>query len=175
MSMRIAATSNPGRRAGSRTTLRWAAAVAVALSCVACASFQDRPPDPAIGKRLAEVQMLAGPSVNSFRYMRMSSFEPIGLQHLLVFTGPRDAFLLDLDAPCRMLDFGPFMGITSHMNRVMSGVDAVRVRDNPIPCRIVQIRPVDTARLRRVDAERKAQGQMEMEVQPSGAEKNQTQ
>lgn len=141
----------------SRAGLRWVAISAVMLASAACSTLRDKPPDPAIAKRLAEVGAIAGPPVTSFRYMRMSSYEPIGLSHLLVFTGPREAWLLDLDGPCRMLDFGPFMGLTSHMNRVSTEIDSVRVRDNPIPCRIVQIRPVDSARLRHSDSERKAQ------------------
>ncbi len=147
---------------GAGLWMRMAAIGTVMVLC-GCSSFQDRPPDPAVVKRLAEVDAIAGSPVNSFRFMRMSSFEPIGLQHLLVFTTPHDAWLLRLDAPCRLLDFGPFMGITSHMHLVMAGVDSVRVRDNPIPCRIEQIRPVDALRLRHVDRERKAQGTMDLD------------
>jgi hypothetical protein len=78
---------------------------------------------------------------------------------MLVFTTPKEAWLLHLDAPCRGLDFDPFLGLTSHMHRVSVLTDSVRVRDNPIPCRIVQIRPVNAQTLRRIDREKKAQGQ----------------
>ncbi len=128
-----------------------------------CSTFQPQPPDPAISKRLSEVQAVAGAPVSSFRYMRMSSFEPIGLRNLLVFTTPREAWLLRLDGQCRNLDFEPFLGLTSHMHRVSSGFDSVRVRDNPIPCRIEEIRPVDTANLKRIDRERAAPDQQPMD------------
>lgn len=157
----------PETFSGLRTASRWTVPIAAALTCVACASFQDRPPDPAIAKRLAEVQAVAGPPVNSFRYMRMSAFEPIGLRNLLVFTSPRSAWLLRLDAPCRGLDFYPFMGLTSHMHLVSTDTDSVRVQNNPIPCRIVQIQPVDAGRLRHVDAERPVPDQAQPDEAPS--------
>lgn len=126
------------------------------LALSACASFQDRPPDPAVTKRLAEVRALAGPPVSSFRFLRMSSFEPIGLADMLVFTSPGSAWLLRLDGRCRGLDFDPFIGLTSHFHLVQSGIDSVRVRDNPIPCRIVEIRPVATEKLRHAESEKPA-------------------
>jgi len=104
----------------------------------------------AVTQRLAEVSALAGPPVSSFRYMDESTFEPIGLSDLLVYTNPREAWLLHLDGECRDLDFGPFLKLTSHMHRVSTLTDSVIVRDNPIPCMIKQIRPVDAGLLRRV-------------------------
>jgi len=124
-----------------------------------CASLQAAPHNPADVQRLAEVRAIAGPPVSSFRFMQMSSFEPIGLADVLVFTTPREAWLLHLDGQCRNLDFDPFVGLTSHMHRVSTLTDSVIVRDNPIPCRIEQIRPVDTSALRRIDREKKAPNQ----------------
>jgi hypothetical protein len=116
------------------------------------------PPSDQDMRRLAEVTAIAGPTVSSFRYVNMSSFEPIGDRDLLIFTSPRSAWLLHLDGSCRDLEFDPFLGLTSSMGRVSSGFDKVIVRDNPIACRIEQIRPVDAAVLRHADSERKAQG-----------------
>lgn len=147
---------------------RFILAALLGVSVAGCASFQDRPPDPAVAQRLAEVRALAGAPVNSFRFLRMSSFEPIGLADMLVFTSPRDAWLLRLDGRCRGLDFDPFIGLTSHFHLVQSGVDSVRVRDNPIPCRIIEIRPVDTAKLRHVDAEKPAPAQPDSPASDAG-------
>jgi len=132
----------------------------------ACSTFQPQPPSPAVAQRLQEVRAIAGPPVDSFRFMNFSSFEPIGLADLLVFTTPREAWLLHLDGPCRGLDFDPFLGLTSHMHRVSAAFDSVRVRDNPIPCRIVEIRPVNAATLRHIDREKKAQSQPVDSEQP---------
>jgi len=165
------ATSNrdivPGIPSAVRLLAYLIAPAIVALACSSCSTFKQQPPDPAVAQRLAEVTAIAGPTVNSFRFWRMSSFEPIGLSHMMVFTTPRDAWLLQLDGPCRGLDFGPFMGVTSHMHMVSAGIDTVRVRDNPIPCRIMEIRPVDTARLRHIDNEKQMQDQPDLD-QPAG-------
>ncbi|HEY2345940.1 MAG TPA: DUF6491 family protein [Xanthomonadaceae bacterium] len=133
------------------------AAIACVLAAGCSATLKDRPPDPAVVQRLAEVRAIAGPPVDSFWYEPVSSFEPIGDANLLIFTSPRHAWLLQLDGSCRELDFDPFIAVTSQMNRVTARFDSVRVRHNPIPCQIMEIRPVDAAVLRRVDREKKAQ------------------
>ena len=149
------------RSTRSRTTEsgKWFAVVSLIAACTSCATLQDRPPKPADVQRLAEVRSIAGPPVDSFWFERMSSFEPIGLSDMLVFTNPRNAWLLHLDGPCRNLDFDPFLLLTSHDRRVSVLLDSVRVRYNPIPCQIREIRPVDAARLRHIDKEKKAQDQ----------------
>lgn len=142
--------------------MRWASGFAIAMGLAAsagCSTFQDKPPDPADVQRLAEVRALAAAPVTSFRFMRMSSFEPIGLSDLLIFTTPSEAWLLHLDGPCRGLDFDPFLGITSHTHRVSTMLDSVHVRDNPIPCRIEEIRPVNAVTLKHVDKEKTAHDQ----------------
>ena len=147
----------------SRTGSLTQVATKLTLAAVACALFagcstlKDQPPDPKVTDRLAEVRAVAGPPVDSFWFEPLSSFEAIGDANLLVFTSPRHAWLLALDGRCRDLDFDPFLGLTSHFNRVTARFDDVRVRHNPIPCRIMEIRPVDAAVLRRVDREKKAQ------------------
>jgi len=135
--------------------------VVLALICALSAGCATTAPsitlNSADAQRLAEVSAVAGKPVSSFRFLSMSSFEPIGDRDLLVFTSPRSAWLLHLDGSCRDLDFDPFLGLTSTFNRVSAGFDSVVARGNPIPCRIQQIRPVDTAVLRRAEKERKAQ------------------
>jgi hypothetical protein len=138
------------------TSLRWMALAAFAVACAGCSTLQDRPPNPADVQRLAEVQAIAGAPVDSFWFQRMSSFEPIGLSDLLVFTSPHQAWLLHLDHECRNLDFDPFLMLTSHSDRVSTLLDSVRVRHNPIPCEIKEIRPVNALTLRHVDREKKA-------------------
>ncbi len=144
--------------------------VELALLCAVaggCATIAPPPLNAADARRLAEVSALAGKPVVSFRFERMSSYEPIGLADLLVFTAPRDAWLLHLDGACRELDYSSFLGLTSYMHRVTSGFDSVRVRYNPIPCRIEQIRPVDTAVLKRADRENKMQDRAMDDASPS--------
>jgi len=154
-------TGNQRRRDGLIRNAAACSATVTMLCALAagCSTLLAAPSNPADVQRLAEVSAVAGPPVASFRFMRMSSFEPIGLADVLIFTTPREAWLLHLDGQCRNLDFDPFVGLTSHMHRVSSGFDSVMVRDNPIPCRIEQIRPVDASVLRRIDREKKAANQ----------------
>jgi hypothetical protein len=118
-------------------------------------------------QRLAEVSAVAGKPGTSFRYSSLVSYEPIGESDVLVFTSPREAWLLHLYGPCRDLEFGSFVGLTSTFGRVAVGYDKVLVRDNTIPCQIQEIRPVDTAVLRRADHERKLQAQPSSGQPPS--------
>jgi hypothetical protein len=170
--MRFAVKMNTGNQPRGRGLLRNAARCSATMTmlCVlatGCSTLQAAPPNPADMQRLAEVRAIAGPPVTSFRFMQMSSFEPIGLADVLVFTTPREAWLLHLDGQCRNLDFDPFVGLTSHMHRVSSGFDSVIVRDNPIPCRIEQIRPIDASVLRRIDREKKARNQPAGDAPPA--------
>ena len=144
--------ASSGREVNSairRSWLRWATPAALILAGGGCASTPATSSESANhatgadAQRLRQVLAVAGKPVSSFRFERMSSFEPIGLSDLLVYTNPREAWLLHLDGTCRDLDFDPFLGLTSHMHRVSTLTDSVRVRDNPIPCRIEEIRPVD--------------------------------
>jgi hypothetical protein len=160
IAMRISANMETGskqlRSSRARSSGLYQATLAMLLMTgVGCATAAAPPVNDVVAQRLAEVSAAAGKPVSSFRYMGQTQFEPIGLSDLLVYTNPREAWLLHLDGPCRNLDFGPFLGLTSHMHRVSSGEDKVLVRDNPIPCRIVQIRPVDTTALKHVEKDSK--------------------
>jgi Family of unknown function (DUF6491) len=134
--------------------LRWVTLAMLCLASAACATTADPPlasgpvgGGDAVSDRLAQVTAAAGQPISSFRYERMSSYEVIGLSDLLVYTRPTEAWLLHLDGECHNIDFGPFLKLTSHMHRVSTLTDSVIVKDNPIPCMIRQIRPVDTAKI----------------------------
>lgn len=133
------------------------------IGCATTAPVNDRDV-----KRLAEVSAIAGKPVPWFRYTGLNSYEPIGEDDVLVFTSPREAWLLHLYGTCRDLDFGPFAGLTSSIGRVSAGYDKVIVRGNPIPCLIQEIRPVDPLVLRRVERERSLQAQPAAGQPPAG-------
>lgn len=143
-------------------------AAMLAMSCVALVGCATTRPNQRDMERLAEVSAIAGQPVSSFHFLSLSSYEPIGESDLLVFTSPRQAWLLHLFGPCRDLDFGPFLGLTSTFNRVSTGFDKVLVRGNPIGCPIQEIRPVDTAVLRRVEHERRVEEQQASGQSPAG-------
>ena len=145
--------------------LRGALLVVLCAASVGCATAPSR--NDRDTQRLSEVSAVAGKPATSFRYSSLVSYEPIGESDVLVFTSPREAWLLHLYGPCRDLEFGSFVGLTSTFGRVSVGYDKVLVRDNPIPCQIQEIRPVDTAVLRRADHERKLQAQPSSGQPPS--------
>lgn len=168
MQFPIRPCSPPSRiRASARSDTRFRG-TALALLCGVTAGCATTPNAPNVRdmQRLADVSAVAGQPVSSFRFFNLSSYEPIGDSDLLVFTNPRDAWLLHLDGHCRDLDFGPFLGLTSTFNRVSARFDKVIVRGNPIGCQIREIRPVDTAVLKRVEKERKLD--MQSSAPPSG-------
>jgi hypothetical protein len=152
-SVRTQARRLSSSRAGSG--LRWATFAALCLAAAGCATTADPPlasgsvggGGDAASDRLSQVTAAAGQPISSFRYERMSSYEVIGLSDLLVYTRPTEAWLLHLDGECHNMDFGAFIKLTSHMHRVSTLTDSVIVKDNPIPCMIRQIRPVDTAKI----------------------------
>jgi len=140
----------------------------LAMLCVALIGCATTPGNDRDTQRLVEVSAIAGKAVPSFSYLSLNSYEPIGESDLLVFTSPREAWLLHLDGTCRDLDFGQSVELTSNFGRVSAGFDKVIVRDSPMPCRIQQIRPVDTSLLKRIERERKLQTKPSSGLSPGG-------
>ncbi|MEO5596263.1 MAG: DUF6491 family protein [Lysobacteraceae bacterium] len=124
------------------------------LSLSGCASMGSSPGIDS--PRLAEVRAVSDPSVSYFRYIGVNSFEPLGDRDVLIYTNPRQAYLLHLAGPCVNLDFGPSISLTSFQGRVTAGIDKVLTRDGLGPCRIHDIRPVDAKRLRDHDGKGEA-------------------
>jgi hypothetical protein len=130
---------------------RWLSALLMTLALGACAS----------GSGLAEVERLAlyrahaGAPVGSFHYFgRLNGWTPLGDSALVVWTRPKQAYLLDLNGRCPDLDFAQAITITNQFGTVYAHFDKVipLARGATIPCHIREIRPLDVAAIR--DAER---------------------
>jgi Family of unknown function (DUF6491) len=111
-------------------------------------------------RALAHYSAYAGPPVQSFNWLgRFDSWEPLGKDHLLVYTRPNEAYLLKVSGPCDVnFATGP-IGITSTNSTVYVGLDSIEVRTGvggTWQCVIDEIHPVDVRRMR---AEARAQGQ----------------
>lgn len=124
------------------------AGLAAALLAGGCASN-------ALGsaEKLAIYQAAAGEPVNSFSYLgRIDGWTPIDDRHIAVWTRPREAWLLGFHGTCLDIEFAPVISIrSSHATRVLAGFDSVIVHSptaTPMPCRIREIRPLDTTRVR---------------------------
>jgi hypothetical protein len=108
--------------------------------------------------RLAAYTAAAGAPVKSFRFFSpLYSWEPLSDTQLVVYTKPREAYLLDLDA-CVNLQVTNGIGLTSNLGQVEVRFDRVITRSPRIPCVISKIRPVDIAHLKAVQqAQRKVE------------------
>ena len=79
----------------------------------------------------------------------------LGESALAVWTSPSRAWLLELGAPCRDLQYAHAIGFQSRGLQVSAGLDSVVVlsRAAPpyIPCRIRTIQPLDVPAIRAVE------------------------
>ena len=136
---------------------KWITATVIAGTLLsACAGIPKRESDK---EMLARYTSYAGAPVTDFQtYSHFDSWSAIDDTHVLVQTGPRDAYLLKVIAPCIDLPFANRIALTSRFpHTVQSGFDSIRVgRDS---CRIIEIRPVNYRQMRAdAKAEQKARG-----------------
>ena len=104
-------------------------------------------PATAQERALARYSAWAGRPVKSFTWLgRFDSWEPLGKEHLLVYTRPNEAYLLKVSGPCDVrFATGP-IGITSTNYTVYAGLDSIVVNSGPggkWQCPIDEIRPLD--------------------------------
>ncbi|GGK07721.1 DUF6491 family protein [Luteimonas terricola] len=119
-------------------------------------------------QKLAVYEDAAGEPVSSFSYLgRISGWTPIDDTNIAVWTRPREAWLLTFAGRCQDIDFTPVISLTSQASRVYAGFDKVMVHNRSsiqMPCRIREIRELDTARIKA--AEKTARD--EAQASPSG-------
>ena len=122
-----------------------AAAVAALAGCATTGGMSD-------AEKLATYRAAAGEPVNSFQYLgRINGWTNVDDRNIAVWTRPSEAFLLTFDGACQDIDFTPAITITNQGNRVYAGFDKVVVLNRSsihLPCRIREIRPLDTARIK---------------------------
>jgi len=152
ITLTLLAACATGRPAGEATGAPTAAA-----STAAPATTQER--------ALARYQAYAGQPIQSFTWLgRFDSWEPLGKDHLLVYTRPGEAYLLKVRGPCD-LNFvtGP-VGITSTNSTVYAGLDSIAVNTGVggnWQCPIDEIRPLDVHRMKAdLQSEQKTQPQL---------------
>jgi hypothetical protein len=120
------------------------AALAMLLGACSSVPYAER-----MAHRQADYAGSVGAPVASFRYTTdLYSWEPVGDTQVAVYTKPREAYLLDLGVKCPDLGSNYDIGLTSSFGKVTAGFDKVLSGQRHVPCRIVQIRPVDVPRLR---------------------------
>lgn len=140
--------------------LRILAWLALPMALGACASLSGHPSDQ---QRRADYEAAAGPAQNSFRFFgSLWSWESLGTDRVVVYARPNEAWLLDVPG-CIDLPFTNTIGLTSNLHRVSVGFDKVLAGRGDfgvkgrggVPCTITRIRPVDVARLKQAQVERR--------------------
>jgi hypothetical protein len=117
--------------------------VAAVLS--ACSGIPRRESDQEL---LARYERYAGSPVPDFQtFGHFDSWSPVDNDHVLVTTGPRDAYLVRVVPACIDLPFATRIGFTSRFpHTVQAGFDSLRVGHQF--CRIMEIRPVNYRQMR---------------------------
>ena len=126
------------------------AMLAAMLALSACASG----PRMSAEEKLAAYVAAAGEPVKSFNYFgRISGWTPIDDRNIAVWTRAQEAWLLTFNGSCRDAEWAPAISLTHQGNSVYAGFDDVRVHgagpgSASFPCRIAEIRPIDTKKVR---------------------------
>jgi hypothetical protein len=124
-------------------------------------------------ERLAFYESHAGEPVNSFRlFGRINSWTRVNNSALVVWTRPREAWLLDLTT-CPDLQFASSITISHFANTVTARFDTVTPygpgisRVGRVPCRILQIRPLDTTASSQTGDEQAAENEERSDAPPA--------
>jgi len=129
------------------------ATLAAAVMSGGCAT----PHASRMADQLALYRAHAGPPVPDFPYYHaFTQWTPLGRDALAIWISPTRAYLLDVPG-CPDLEWAHGIQVTDSVGRVSARFDRVRplgVGTVTAPCRIEQIRPLDTRAIR--DAERLA-------------------
>lgn len=148
-----------------------ATALLAAALLAACSGIPLRESDQEIRDRYSAY---AGEPVDHFVWLsHFDSWQPVGHDELVVFTGPSDAYLLKVAPPCHDLQFANSIGLTSTGGSVSSRFDSVLVRSGSPGfgdrCQIEEIRKVDYRRMRadmRLEAQRAREAKSAATPQP---------
>lgn len=118
--------------------------------------------------RQAAYTAAAGAAQRNFRFSTpLYSWEPLGETQLVVYTKPKEAYLLDLKA-CSNLLVTQGIGLTSRLGEVSVGFDRVRTGPPLISCVISQIRPIDMLHLKAAQQAQRKVDEATRETMPTG-------
>jgi len=96
----------------------------IAMVLAGCAATGDAEL-PTIEERMAERGYLIGPGDQRIPRYRISSWQSVDDYHLIVRSGVRDHFLVELLGPCLELDNAFFVGFTTPTTRIDQFADVL--------------------------------------------------
>jgi hypothetical protein len=104
-------------------------------------------------ERLAEYERFAGDPVKDMPFWRLQSYEALGNEAVVVWTGVNKAWLIKVLPPCTDLPWAKAVGLSSTNHRVSAKFDhVVAGRDH---CNIASIQPVDDKAVRAARKEKR--------------------
>ncbi len=98
-------------------------------------------------KNLARFEKYAGKSVDTITVFQQQGWQPLGPQHIALWTGVNQVYLIKVAKPCINLQWANGVGITPHMNRLRARFDVVYVQGQA--CEILSMQPVNYLAMRK--------------------------
>ncbi len=100
-----------------------------------------------MAENLARFQRYAGKPQDSVTVFQLQGWQPLGENHIAIWTGVNDVYLIRVAKPCINLSWTNGVGIRPHMNELRTRFDSIYVHG--MPCQIESIRKVDYLAVRR--------------------------
>ena len=98
-------------------------------------------------KNLVRFEKYAGKAVDTITVFQQQGWQPLGPQHLALWTGVNRVYLIKVAKPCIRLEWANGVGITPHMNRLRTRFDVVHVEGQS--CEILSMQPVNYLAMRK--------------------------
>lgn len=94
--------------------------------------------------------------VEQFPFWSLYKWQLVGADKVVVWSTIKDAYLLTVEQPCTRLEWAHAIGVTSQQSHFVSRrLDFVTAEQDR--CRILEIRPIDSARMQKDKEENAAQ------------------
>ena len=100
-----------------------------------------------MAENLARFEKFAGKPQDSVTVFQLQGWQALGDDHIAIWTGVNDVYLIRVAKPCINLSWSNGIGIQPHMNQLRTRFDNVYVHG--MPCQIESIRKVDYLAVRK--------------------------
>jgi len=129
---------------------RFAASLFAALVGVSAGMLAQADTPETQQKNLDRYAPYLQPPVDQFPYWSLYKWQLVGAEKIVVWTTVKDAFLLTVEQPCAKLQWANGITLSTQQSRFVSRrLDYVNADGDR--CRIIQIQPLDYARLLKDD------------------------
>ena len=100
-----------------------------------------------MAENLARFEKFAGKPQDAVTVFQLQGWQALGDDHIAIWTGVNDVYLIRVAKPCINLSWSNGIGIQPHMNQLRTRFDNVYVHG--MPCQIESIRKVDYLAVRK--------------------------